>query len=63
MQALEKSQKIEKTKILITVKTYPQFSSKYTETVCTAGMREEGKWIRIYPVLYRSMDKDKMALF
>ncbi len=49
----------ERTKILVTVKTYPLLSSKYTETVCTAGFREEGKWIRIYPVPFRNLDKNQ----
>jgi hypothetical protein len=41
------------TKVLITVKTYPTISSKYEELVCTAGFRENGTWIRIYPVQFR----------
>ncbi|MEI8134911.1 MAG: hypothetical protein WCH46_07505 [bacterium] len=45
-----------KTKVLITVKTYPTLSRKYGELVCTAGLREDGSWIRIYPVPYRSME-------
>jgi hypothetical protein len=40
-------------RVLITVKTYPTISSKYDELVCTAGFREDGSWIRIYPVPYR----------
>ncbi|MBP7280736.1 MAG: hypothetical protein KBA66_04115 [Leptospiraceae bacterium] len=46
-------------KILITVKTYPALSTKYGETVCTAGITEEGKWIRIYPLPFRKLDYDK----
>ena len=42
-----------KEKILITVKTYPSLSEKYDELVCTAGLREDGSWIRIYPVQFR----------
>lgn len=42
-----------KTKILITVKTYPAISSKYEELVCTAGFTENGTWIRIYPIQFR----------
>jgi hypothetical protein len=42
-----------KTKVLITVKTYPAISSKYEELVCTAGFTEDGKWIRIYPIQFR----------
>jgi len=41
------------TKVLITVKTYPAISSKYDELVCTAGFREDGTWVRIYPVQFR----------
>ncbi len=42
-------------KILITVKTYPSISTKYDELVCTAGLTEEGKWVRLYPVPFRKM--------
>lgn len=41
------------TKVLITVKTYPTLSTKYDETVCTAGFKEDGSWVRIYPVPFR----------
>ncbi len=41
------------TKVLIAVKTYPAISSKYDELVCTAGFREDGTWIRIYPIQFR----------
>lgn len=41
------------TKVLITVKTYPTLSSKYDELVCTAGFREDGSWIRLYPIPFR----------
>lgn len=46
-------------KILITVKAYPAISKKYNETVCTAGITQEGKWIRIYPIPFRLLDYDK----
>lgn len=46
-------------KILITVKAYPAISRKYNETVCTAGITEEGKWIRIYPIPFRQLNYDK----
>jgi len=42
-------------KILITVMTYPTLSSKYFETVCTAGVLEDGSWIRLYPVSLRML--------
>lgn len=41
------------TKVLIAVKTYPTLSTKYDELVCTAGFREDGTWIRLYPVPFR----------
>ncbi|MFP4529542.1 MAG: hypothetical protein ACLFQX_13425, partial [Candidatus Kapaibacterium sp.] len=44
--------------ILITVKAYPAISSKYGEIVCTAGIRDNGEWIRIYPVPFRTLDYD-----
>ena len=45
------------TKVLVTVKTYPTLSKKHFETVCTAGFREDGTWIRIYPVPFRMLDE------
>ncbi|MBL7129069.1 MAG: hypothetical protein ISS16_08805 [Ignavibacteria bacterium] len=48
-----------RTKVLITVKAYPTLAEKYDELVCTAGFKEDGKWIRIYPVPFRKMDYDK----
>lgn len=44
-----------KDRVLITVKTYPTLSRKYGETVCTAGVREDGTWVRIYPVPFRRL--------
>ncbi len=46
-------------KVLITVKTYPLPSNKYEELVCTAGILENGKWIRIYPIPFRSLPNEK----
>jgi hypothetical protein len=37
-------------KVLITVVTYPLPSRSYDELICTAGILENGDWIRIYPV-------------
>lgn len=42
-------------RVLITVKTYPSLSRKFGETVCTAGVREDGSWVRIYPVPFRRL--------
>jgi len=44
---------MEHLKVLITVKTYPIPSAKYGELVCTAGVTEEGDFIRLYPVNLR----------
>ena len=44
-------------KLLITVKTYPTLSKKYGETVCTAGIRPDGSWLRLYPVPFRRLDE------
>ncbi len=46
-------------RILITVKTYPTLSRKYGETVCTAGIREDGTWVRLYPVPFRRLDEQE----
>ncbi|MBE2228564.1 MAG: hypothetical protein IAE93_14505 [Ignavibacteria bacterium] len=48
-----------KTRVLITVKTYPTISTKYEELVCTAGFREDGSWIRIFPIPFRKLDYNK----
>lgn len=37
-------------RVLLTVTTYPLPSRSYDELVCTAGVLEDGSWIRIYPV-------------
>ena len=41
--------------VLITVKAYPNPSSKYGETVCVAGVTREEGWIRLYPVTFRDL--------
>lgn len=48
-----------KTKILVTVKTYPSISSTGDELVCTAGFDEAGNWIRIHPVPFRRLNYKK----
>lgn len=53
-----------KDRILITVKTYPTLSRKYGETVCTAGVRADGSWVRIYPVPFRRLgEKEQYSKF
>jgi len=46
-------------RILVTVKTYPTLSRTYGETVCTAGVREDGSWVRLYPVPFRRLHKEE----
>lgn len=48
--------------VMVTVKTYPNPSEKYLETVCVAGVRlDRGRpgWIRLYPVRFRNEDFDR----
>src|SRR5690606_8085918 len=45
-------------RLLITVKTYPHPSVRYQETVCTAGLTEQGDWIRLYPLPFRYLPDD-----
>jgi len=47
-------------RVLITVKAYPKPSGKYEELVCTAGLIDGSKWIRIYPVPYRFLADNEM---
>jgi hypothetical protein len=48
-----------KSDILIVVKTYPEISHKYTETVCTAGILSETRsLIRLYPIRFRYLEGD-----
>src|SRR3990172_5580350 len=49
---------LDRVKVLITVKTYPLPSNKYQELVCTAGVLEDGRWIRIYPIPFRSLPSE-----
>ena len=43
-------------KVFITAKTYPTLSKKYYELVCTAGILDDGNWVRIYPLPFRKLD-------
>lgn len=48
-----------KKRVLITVRTYPVPATKGVEVSCTAGITDDGKWIRLFPIPYRSLDDDK----
>lgn len=49
----------EKKRIYILVKTYPTISKKYAELVCTAGVLEDGSWIRLFPMPFRLLKDDQ----
>ncbi len=46
---------MEPVKVLITVKTHPIPSAKYDELVCTAGVKADGSFIRLYPINFRDL--------
>ena len=48
-----------KTKVLITVMTYPHPSESHQELVCTAGITESSEWVRLYPIDYRYRPRDQ----
>jgi len=43
--------------LLVTVKTYPTPSAKYIETTCVSGITDDGSWIRLHPVNFRSLEE------
>jgi hypothetical protein len=52
-------EEINRARVLITVKTYPIPNSTYGETVCTAGLLEGDKWVRIYPVSWQVLSDNQ----
>lgn len=44
-----------KHRIVVIVKTYPNLSRRYDETVCVGGIDGERHWIRIFPVRFRQL--------
>jgi len=47
-----------RTKLLIWGKTYPEFSKRYYETVCTGAIHgDTGRLIRIYPITLRHLEE------
>jgi hypothetical protein len=45
-----------KKRILVVVKTYPNPSPRYVETVRSAGVDlETGEWVRLYPITFRAL--------
>ena len=45
--------------LFVTVKTYPNPSQKYIETTCVSGITDNGQWIRLHPVNFRSLDEER----
>lgn len=46
-------------KVLVTVKTYPTPARKGVEVSCTAGITEDGQWIRLFPIPFRFLGGQK----
>ena len=46
-------------RVLITVRTYPTPARKGVEVSCTAGITDDGQWIRLFPIPYRSLAADQ----
>ena len=42
-------------RVLVVVKTYPTPASKGAEVSCTAGVTDDGQWIRLFPIPFRFM--------
>lgn len=50
----------EKKRVTIVTKAYPEPSTKHGDVACTAGITEEGEFIRLYPIDMRNfIGKDK----
>lgn len=46
-------------KFLVLVKTYPNPSRKASEAVCTAGIDEAGKLVRLFPIPFRTLEESQ----
>ena len=54
----------ENKRVTIITKAYPEPSTKYGDVACTAGITDEGEWIRLYPIDMRYfIGKDKISKF
>lgn len=45
--------------VLVTVKAAPNPSTTHGETVCVAGVTREDGWLRLHPVPFRDLPRDK----
>lgn len=50
--------KHQRTRVRILVKAFPQHSEKYEETVCCAGVTDDQRLIRLYPITYRRLARE-----
>ena len=48
-----------KVRACILVKAYPQASQKYEETVCVAAVTDDHRLLRLYPIRFRHLPKEK----
>lgn len=46
-------------RVTVLVKAYPQPSKSHQETVCCAGIDENGNWKRLFPVRFRQLSGDQ----
>jgi hypothetical protein len=54
----------EKRRILVVVKTYPNPSQTYGETVCCAGVDlDTRRWVRMYPITFRRLIDRRFAKY
>jgi hypothetical protein len=54
----------QKKKITIVTKAYPEYSKRHGSVACTAGITEDGEWIRLYPIDMRHfIGQDKISKF
>lgn len=54
----------QKKRVTIVTKAYPEPSTKHGDVACTAGITEEGEWIRLYPIDMRHfIGRDKISKF
>ena len=50
---------ISQSRVTIVVKASPQPSKKHNETVCCAGIDDQGRWKRLFPVRFRQLSGEK----
>lgn len=48
-----------KSRVTILVKASPQPSKKHSETVCCAGLQDDGSWKRLFPIRFRRLSGEK----